>query len=76
MLQSRVGERVVEDHRQPDEEQQRVRQCGGPDERERQKKALDDKEDAEDAPSWLGIAFASHPSDADRIAYFRAAAQP
>ena len=25
--------------------------------------------------SWLGIAFASHPSDADRIAYFRQAAQ-
>lgn len=25
-------------------------------------------------PSWLGIAFASHPSDAERIAYFRLAA--
>ena len=25
-------------------------------------------------PSWLGIAFASHPSDDDRIAYFRQAA--
>ena len=25
-------------------------------------------------PSWLGIAFASHPSDAERTAYFRQAA--
>lgn len=36
-----------------------------------------DKEDADAAAtqsSWLGIAFASHPSDADRIAYFRQAA--
>jgi Zn-dependent protease with chaperone function len=50
-------------------------------ERQRQKKTdeakdgNDDKADDEDSPSWLGIAFASHPSDADRIAYFRAAAQ-
>lgn len=53
-------------------------------EHERQKKATkakdgqnssDEKADDEDSPSWLGIAFASHPSDADRIAYFRAAAQ-
>jgi Zn-dependent protease with chaperone function len=29
-----------------------------------------------DAGSWLGIAFASHPSDADRISYFRDAARP
>ncbi len=51
-------------------------------EQERQKKARDAQappdagEDEGDAPaSWLGIAFASHPSDADRIAYFKAAAQ-
>ena len=53
-------------------------------EQERQKKATkakdgpdtgDETADDEDSPSWLGIAFASHPSDADRIAYFRAAAQ-
>ena len=53
-------------------------------EQERQKKATkakdgedakDENADDEDSPSWLGIAFASHPSDADRIAYFRAAAQ-
>jgi Zn-dependent protease with chaperone function len=25
--------------------------------------------------SWLGIAFASHPSDADRVAYFKQAAR-
>ena len=31
-----------------------------------------DKESADD--SWLGIAFSSHPSDAARIAFFRAAA--
>lgn len=41
-------------------------------ERERLKKAKDGKQNT---ASWLGIAFASHPSDADRIAYFRAAAQ-
>ncbi len=41
-------------------------------ERERQKRANNGQ--AEDA-SWLGIAFASHPSDAERIAFFRAAAQ-
>jgi Zn-dependent protease with chaperone function len=34
-----------------------------------------DKEAAPGQSSWLGIAFASHPSDADRIAYFRQAAQ-
>ena len=37
-----------------------------------------DKKDAETATgqsSWLGIAFASHPSDAERMAYFRQAAQ-
>lgn len=47
-------------------------------EHERQQKAKDSadgKTEAQDSPSWLGIAFASHPSDADRIAYFRAAAQ-
>ena len=33
-----------------------------------------DDEDEEDG-SWLGIAFASHPTDADRIAFFKAAAQ-
>jgi len=37
-----------------------------------------DKKDS-DAPagqsSWLGIAFASHPSDAERVAYFKQAAQ-
>lgn len=52
-------------------------------EQERQKKAnkakdsqdTSDTEDDEDSPSWLGIAFDSHPSDADRIAYFRSAAQ-
>jgi Zn-dependent protease with chaperone function len=52
-------------------------------EQERQKKTnkaknsqdAPDAEDDEDSASWLGIAFASHPSDADRIAYFRAAAQ-
>lgn len=52
-------------------------------EQERQKKSRQEQ-DAEqtkdqaaddDSPSWLGIAFASHPSDADRIEYFRAAAQ-
>ena len=31
-------------------------------------------ESAADQSSWLGIAFASHPSDADRIAYFKRAA--
>jgi Zn-dependent protease with chaperone function len=52
-------------------------------EQERQKKAnkAQDKHEGkaaaedENSASWLGIAFASHPSDADRIAYFRAAAQ-
>lgn len=52
-------------------------------EQERQKKAnkAQDKQEGkaaaedENSASWLGIAFASHPSDADRIAYFRAAAQ-
>jgi Zn-dependent protease with chaperone function len=37
-----------------------------------------DKKDQEAAvadSSWLGIAFASHPSDAERIAYFKQAAQ-
>ena len=40
--------------------------------------ATKDKKDADAAvaqSSWLGIAFASHPSDVDRIAYFRQAAQ-
>ena len=31
--------------------------------------------DASGKASWLGIAFSSHPQDAERIAYFRAAAQ-
>lgn len=52
-------------------------------EHERQKKARRDQDAQQtkdpaadsDSPSWLGIAFASHPSDADRIAFFRAAAQ-
>jgi Zn-dependent protease with chaperone function len=30
---------------------------------------------AEDSPSWLGIAIASHPDDRERIEYFRAAAR-
>ncbi len=29
---------------------------------------------ADDAPSWLGIAIASHPGDAERVEFFRAAA--
>ncbi len=40
--------------------------------------AAKDKKDAEAATSqssWLGIAFASHPTDAERIAYFRQAAR-
>lgn len=36
--------------------------------------AAEDDADDEDG-SWLGIAFASHPTDAARIAFFRAAAQ-
>lgn len=39
--------------------------------RERESKATG----TQDGTSWLGIAFASHPSDADRVAYFRAAAE-
>lgn len=34
----------------------------------------DDADDEAERGSWLGIAFASHPSDADRIAFFKAAA--
>lgn len=34
-----------------------------------------DQEAAVAQSSWLGIAFASHPSDAERIAYFKQAAQ-
>jgi Zn-dependent protease with chaperone function len=34
-----------------------------------------DKEAARSDSSWLGISFASHPSDAERIAYFKQAAQ-
>jgi predicted Zn-dependent protease len=30
--------------------------------------------DGDDAPSWLGIAIASHPADAERIRFFRDAA--
>jgi Zn-dependent protease with chaperone function len=30
---------------------------------------------AERQSSWLGIAFASHPADAERVAYFRQAAR-
>ncbi len=41
-------------------------------ERERQKKA---HARLENDTSWMGIAFASHPSDAERIDYFWAAAQ-
>ncbi|TAH12571.1 MAG: hypothetical protein EAZ11_05250 [Curvibacter sp.] len=50
-------------------------------EQERQRKASKATSSAgnadgeKDSASWLGIAFASHPSDADRIAYFRSAAQ-
>ena len=33
------------------------------------------EEPAADQNSWLGIAFASHPTDADRVRYFREAAQ-
>lgn len=41
--------------------------------REKAKGAAKDG-DAEE-PSWLGIAFASHPADAERIAFFKQAAQ-
>lgn len=33
-------------------------------------------EDVMEASSWLGIAFASHPSDADRVRFFTEAAHP
>lgn len=33
-----------------------------------------DKPAEDDSPSWLGIAIASHPADAERIRYFRDAA--
>jgi len=42
------------------------------------KPAASDRKDSVDSTaqsSWLGIAFASHPSDADRIAYFKQAAR-
>lgn len=51
-----------------EERQKKAREASGT------KPSKDDTAD-EDSPSWLGIAFASHPSDADRIAFFRAAAQ-
>ncbi len=38
------------------------------------KDAKDRPAAAEDTPSWLGIAIASHPGDAERIEFFRAAA--
>ncbi len=45
---------------------------------DKSKPAAKVKKDADTAAtqsSWLGIAFASHPSDAERIAYFKQAAQ-
>ena len=33
------------------------------------------QEEGRKGDSWLGIAFASHPSDAERITYFRDAAR-
>jgi hypothetical protein len=33
------------------------------------------KADEEDGLSWLGIAFSSHPADAQRIQYFQEAAR-
>ena len=40
-----------------------------------QAKDKNDKEASTGQSSWLGIAFASHPSDAERMAYFRQAAR-
>ena len=33
------------------------------------------KADADDGPSWLGIAFSSHPADAQRVQFFQEAAR-
>jgi len=41
-----------------------------------QKRNAKSKEAANEEDFWLGIAFASHPSDAERIKYFRDAALP
>lgn len=50
----------------------------GPDRQVRKDQETNSAADANadaDHSSWLGIAFASHPSDAERMAYFRQAAQ-
>ena len=39
-----------------------------------QAEKADPKPKGEDAASWLGIAFASHPADAERVRFFREAA--
>jgi Zn-dependent protease with chaperone function len=39
------------------------------------KNEANEEDESSSGGSWLGIAFASHPADADRVAFFRAAAQ-
>ena len=41
---------------------------------EKAQRAAQDKDSANQAGGWLGIAFASHPADADRVRFFQEAA--
>lgn len=43
--------------------------------RQKDRQDQDDKSPAQQPDSWLGIAFASHPSDAERVRFFQAAAR-
>ena len=43
---------------------------------EKAQRATQGKDSASQAGAWLGIAFASHPADADRVRFFKEAAHP
>jgi Zn-dependent protease with chaperone function len=65
---------ALERQRQTERDQRRAERKNG--DADAKTTTADDTEDVadDDSGSWLGIAFASHPSDADRIAFFKAAA--
>jgi len=65
---------ALERQRQTERDQRRAERKNG--DTDAKTTTADDTEDVadDDSGSWLGIAFASHPSDADRIAFFKAAA--
>ncbi|MES2943957.1 MAG: hypothetical protein V4772_13900, partial [Pseudomonadota bacterium] len=53
-------------------EEKRQKSSGSPNTKSRTEG--DNADEGQKTDSWLGIAFASHPSDAERIQFFRDAA--